>query len=1524
MLFRRRSADARSLDVQAVQARRKLARAAVSAIEPLEKRQLLTALVNGKFTDTGTNVYEYRQGSGQAVRISVSGNITAEFIGGYVTGNTVTATDLVPAGTDTATDPRQVYLFSIYVARSDANSVITIADVPDVTTPVRPDEPFDGGPTIRIINASTGLSQTIASGVGGVYIGAMTRTDLQPDANDIPYIRSETRRFGLRPSSAGQIYAGLEVAPGNNLGKVLIGGTVTGLVDIQGSIDTFYAGNILTGDARGLTSPTGVGSESSTFGALFPNRNFYVAGNINHLLSGNSFGTNDLTTSSDGNLEDVNYKTGFQLWVHGRVGEIVAGRDTTTASALIQATIQNSTAVTGTGLAQTEVEFRGPDFNPLSSASYFDTRYVGANVAIAGQSVSDSTYNSNDSFDTAQWLGSEYSTDLKKNDVIQLTGSLNNLANADNDDNIDFYAVGLLAGQTVTFQLLDQQPGVDTTTHPRLGIFDPNDNLIASDYSNINSEARVGQTITITAKVAGSYRIAIANDGDVNFNGTVDGGESVTSAAVNPYELRVTNVGDIALGGLISNTDIAFQDDASRSLEVDRGDIGEVQADILGGILWSYTANPWYLPAGNLRSVDSSQVGILRTGRVQLESGIDFLVHGTVGLLHTYVTTGCMAFNDDTSLYPTAAGDLNTTLSTLATSGNIQLVDAAGDLGGDYLSNKSIGVIRARTIGTLTIAPVFQANVDNLGSDGTIDLIDVSGDGVDATIDMVGPAISTGANGDVRFIRLSNGATLSNDPKFGGGTPRETVYAPGVTASVRDDSGSTITIRPVNETRGSGRTNYTTSTGQVSLLLYPIRNGGSVIVNASVTAGAASTTTDPLTGVSTTTVSSGGALVTSTGNRAEISTFSTSGGSGPAITFDPFTRTYTTTAGTLAAPNNDIVFTGSAKTDVFEVTTAGGTITNLSNQTGGEIDNVTGAPNVLNFEAGSIGIASSATGEEVTGFQTLNPGYPFALPSDQNGGIRIGNIINVGDANLISAQNGVGNILANNINVVRANSDGRNARGVFDGIAGPIVSLFRGSPINTEGNIVSVAIGEGIASSGTGLVGFSGLYADGNIDRVAGSGDIRGDIIAADGAPATTTATTDVFGRTSTVSSPLFAIGTIALSGSGSIIDADILTTSNGTPGDATVDAVAGQEGQFGGQVITQGDTFGTEIPDITSITVGGNGGIIGAEIVSEDVGQITVNGFGVFDTGIFTGGPGTIAGITAAGYGIRDTFINGGATIGKLVATGNGKQIATTAYPASVRQKYSGLSYDPASGNQLDISNDIDAFLGTSKSRPKIQGVTESGIIEDTTVAAGRSLNLLQAYAIRARRTFTTIAQGTTQQIGLGEEAYPMRIDISDRIGTMTVASTIDGLELTSSGLGTLTTGSDVSHSQFNLTGSIGTIHVGGSLKGTTTINVTGTDGVLGTLWTGRSLYATVNSSQTISKVLVGTDFGSPLLSSSHSIKVFTVNGSLLAGSKVRAKQSINALTVGRNIDRGAIVTAHSIEEQNIKGTVRGQILLT
>ena len=511
-------------------------------------------------------------------------------------------------------------------------------------------------------------------------------------ANNIPIITTSQRRFGMRPASAGALYAGLEVAPGNDLGRFFLGGTITGIVDVPGSMETFYAGNVLTGDAGGLGN-----LQDPATDPIWPDKNFNVGGDIRNLVSANGFGTLSLTGAV---LENIVYKTGFKLNVGGKVGQVLAAD-----SFLGEAVVQNKPTVRGPGIVQREVEVRGANLPTPGDSSYFDPTFFGNNIGIGGKSFDARFFN--DTFDTAQFLGVAFSRTLSSDQSILLNGALGNFGsgNGSTPDLVDYYALPLLAGQTVQIQLTDTTPIQRNQNNlpAHLGIFDPYGKLLQTDYSSRLTKTRTGEAIQITATVAGAYRIAVATNGDTNFSGTVDAGESITFRQPNPYQLKITNAGNLAFGGLIARAELATADAGNRGIEVDSGDIGAVEVSSATGNIFSFS-NPWYIPAGNLRSVVASSLGILRSTpaeTVVIGSGPDFRVRkGSIGLLrafNTSLTTGILMVNDDVDagVFPSPTADLRTISSTLGVGRSIQLVDAAGNLEGDLLSNGSIGVIRA-------------------------------------------------------------------------------------------------------------------------------------------------------------------------------------------------------------------------------------------------------------------------------------------------------------------------------------------------------------------------------------------------------------------------------------------------------------------------------------------------------------------------------------------------------------------------------------------------------------------------------------------------------------------------------------------------------------------------------------------------------------------------------------------------------------------------------------------------------------
>jgi len=108
------------------------------------------------------------------------------------------------------------------------------------------------------------------------------------------------------------------------------------------------------------------------------------------------------------------------------------------------------------------------------------------------------------------------------------------------------------------------------------------------------------------------------------------------------------------------------------------------------------------------------------------------------------------------------------------------------------------------------------------------------------------------------------------------------------------------------------------------------------------------------------------------------------------------------------------------------------TFRNIENDTDGEIVNMTSpTSDVQNLEANNVGIARSSTGTLVQGINITTNVFPF---------IGQRNLIQVNNLAAVSARQALGNILAGNIGEVEANSDGKNVKGVFEGIDAPIYS----------------------------------------------------------------------------------------------------------------------------------------------------------------------------------------------------------------------------------------------------------------------------------------------------------------------------------------------------------------------------------------------------------------------------------------------------------------------------------------------------
>lgn len=1505
---------------------------AIARCEPLEQRRLLTTFINGAFTNPdgvsqSDNVYEFLEGS-NAVRITITdpnNALEAEFIGYSMpdpggVGDDVVLGDLTPAFVNNGgvIEPNQIDdtftgLWGIYIRKADENVYISIAQTAsDFDAESRPMEPTASGGSIRIRNASGNPVQTVALGnVGSVYLGA--RTTVNAPGDDIPiFFNASTAAFGIRPATNG-VFAGIESAPNLDIGGILFGGTVTGRVILDGKIKLFYAGNILTGDARGLGNLETPGDTRD---------NFYVGNDIDVLAVAGGLGTVAApanTARGDQALQRFNYKSGFDLEARGRVGTVISN-----TSAIGAFRVVNDAGLIGlTGpqreLEQVELSTR---FITPTSNTLFEAGGIGGAGFLGGDDLpspgeTDSFFR-NDTFETAQIVGGSFKANL--NGVgVEMRGFLSS-SSADNfvNDQLDFYAMGLLAGQTVTVELdtlIPNFPGPGVTNlKPNLpvaiGVFNPDGQLVYTDYDNV-SAIRVGGNVeslpfTFTADRPGLWRFCVAARGDSDFDGQLSADprrlEDGFGTPINtPYVLKITgSATDIAFGGIqvadhliTRNLDpITFPldpRDKAQTIDVLRGDLGGIQA---GGVIFSATGTefvgivpvpvpvPYTVKAGNLRAMVADSIGLAsglgaggQAAGALLGFGPDLLTSGHVGLLRTdnpNADSNVLQINVGSQQTDAQAGTFD---STLAIGGSYQLIDAANTFAGNIIAKQGVGAIRAFAVNTTSFVGVWAVNTDNAGSDGVIDLIDVQTNF--GTAASGGPAIFTFDRGNVRYLRA--GGTTFRDQFFGTTNPDLTIFPPGEEVNLTDDSGANMTLSPIPLNLVFDPTRPTQpptlqNPGRLTVLTYPVRDkGGVIVVDVQSTRGFEIETSGRGT------VEIGRIALTIDPSNP----FSTPGRPLTVINNADGTLTFRQAVSTL---DRNISMKGSAMVDVFEINTLGDAnapmgVTELRNRTLGEIINIDGG-DYFRIDVETLGLSRAGiSGYAPQGRVRVRPfasTLPFVNPR---------NLINVRNLADVRSRRGLGNINSENIGTLTPNSDGKGVSKVFEGI---------NAPIFTNGAMDLINIGEGLLPSGSGIVPLSGLYSRGLINRVRGTAlysDVRGNVVSSTG------------------------VNSITLT-NGAIINSDVMVLAEQ------------QDGPFFEQSLESYRRGFSLTGAIGTVQLTGVGGIIGSNFrAGGAIDSVLVNGgFGVITSAFVLAGLGTVNQIIADGYGIRETLINAGTTLNTLQARGNGKLQDTRFFTGSVRSLESKgyATLEPFTGIQVNPLNDLHTYLGTTANTPKVKGKSEAGVIEDVIATSQRTIGRIDAQRIIGRDvvSFPFSKVTTARSIATTSNDYPMRFSAGNRIQRITVRDYTENLVINTGDL-TMDVKGDMLANAVSVAGTIRRLSAG-ALRGNTTVRATGPNGSITELRTRRSLYATVNVSQNIGTLSVGTDIGSPNFKVGGNVTTFQVAGSLLTGANVEVSRTINLLSIGGDIKAGATLKAKAINNQSVAGGIFGNLIIT
>ncbi len=1364
-------------------------------------------------------------------------------------------------------------LFSIYGTHTTSTTSLSIAAVaPPTTVGPRPMLPFTGTLALPLqvhpAQAAPGLDINVTppAGTGALFIGARTinidpTTTTEENRPVLQIRKTPSQTFGNFPKNARFVTAGITTI--GDMDNILFGGTLTGFARINGSANMLYAGDFLTGDARGLSINDSAGTVLG---------NIYVTGDLRNLITASTFGSTDTLPGSS-----PDYLTGFSTAIGGHLGQMES----------IDAYVGAQTSVSGTNPGSSEdiQEVEDRRGTPTGDASYFQGFQSGA------PSLGDSPLFNNDTYQTAQFVGTAQSNALGSNEAAVITGEVRGVA----ADTIDYYAMGLLGGQTVTVQL--SMVGSGNVT-----VFDPDQRLIDSDLTTPGLPQLVaGQPISFTADRPGAYRFAVSGNGD--------------------YTLRITGAANVALGGVVVGTNLVTYNTTVVPFRIHNGDAGAFQAgvDIVDNSGLAYTVD-----RGNLRSIDTPDIGLLDTTVTPnpITNGMNLRVPGgSVGLVRATDTgaAGILAFNLD--LAPLT--NIGTANSADAIGGDYQLISAAQQFTGFVLADRAIGTVRTGAM-TTTQAPYFIANADQKGQDGIIDLIDDAGDF--GTLQSGGPHLYTGPGGNVRYIRV--GGAVFKSFVFGGGNDDATTLAPGKTVRLIDDSGTNFKLSPtplVNNPAFNGTTvtNQLLNPGNLSYLTYSVddhKGGGVVVINVTVNnAGSpgnhgllvesGAKGTNGSVEIGTITMADAGAPV--------VETPAADGLGGPptiaAATEDPATLAAN---GPDATTPIDIVFKGPSTIDAWSIT--GNNLGTINNETNGEIVNVSAA-SVGDIEAQTIGLAKSHTGADkghsgnaVNGATIQNDdgsAFPGTGTPVNSPFVQQRNLISIrGDLVQARSRKGIGNILVTGIigSIVADSNHKNDPGGGFEGIDGPIVAIGGGANGATDARIQSVDIGRGVEFGGRGNVPFSGIFAGDAIQSIVGDAvgdDIRGPIV--------------VGGNPGAGNNPVDGdtITSISLNG-GAIISSYIGVTSNFNTWRSNTTTVTLPE-------VVADDPNDTNTADanalhfeIGQIKLKGAGGIIGTLIEADDVGQITVNGgFGVLNSDIESAGDNRFAGITATGYGIRDTTITGFADVTNLIAQGTGKTISTNGFSSSVLTSHGKSNVmDPFMHTVANAQTDLYRYLGTTLKSPIKKSVSATGVIQDVNVEADGNLDEVSAYQIRHRNP-----------LGV------MNFSIGQNVGSIVTTGAIDGLSLSGDSLKQFTTGNNVDNTSIDISGPIKNVNIGGTLKGSSEVSALGAEGTLGTLTTKRGLYADVHATVSIGSIVAGADLGSHNISVVNTINLLQVGGSIFSGVNVANllnhkinpfKRLINLVVAG-NVDAGATIRVRKLDQQHIGGVVNGNIIV-
>ncbi|MEM1011226.1 MAG: hypothetical protein AAGI46_03275 [Planctomycetota bacterium] len=1414
-----------------------------------------------------------------------------------------------------------------------------------------------------------GLKYVVTPEMGDPFVQSVASLD--------PEDGTEGTSLFTGPLFDGEIRPGLYVED-SSLGVFNFAGTVTGNVRIEGALGEFVAGQILTGNALGNFTST---ASNTVFESapVYQEQNFAVFGDVDNIVSIGSIGDNEVGGAIDfsevGAPDSQAFSSGTDIAIAGRVGAIRSTVGSVSATIEVVGDVEPEDGFIAPTLFKT-----GRDvYQELELQVQPDGDNIGQ-LFQQGEVITGSFFN--DSFTTFEPVGARPDGTLTIQGLIDTTST-----SAAFDDFVDYFGVGLVAGQTVTVDL-------DFFGNPlAVGIFDPDGRLVATDFEDNRPLDVLGAPFQFTTKTAGNYRIAIGYAAAPGFNDGA-GLNGLIVTGFSPYELNLEGLGDMSVGGIVAAQRIY----AGRQL----GTVFFSKANVFDGVFDTIRIRQDDLGIVDARNESFTEVGILRVTQGNLRhlggSGVggqdvgplldtrdaNVRVGFSIGRVEATGVAGDAAFyGGDVFLnftgVTTFTGEID--LTQVAAGDDIQVIEAERDVFGNFITGRGIGSIAAgRNWGNenLGILSRIFVNVDDINDDGFVDLLSVGGDvgGGDTTagggVIVGGPAIDVGTNGNFRYFDVGENASVLRDPQFGTFPTNQYQEVPlGESFEYTDDSGTRVRISteegepdPAFDITFNPFDIPIVGAGQLEVLTYPVRSGGSILVNVRSTRSVGVQTLDR-------------------GQRAtaEVGNIFLTGTNGRPVLFevdndDPGFDDVDQTVVFGAAqdlpfdfnnPNADLspfddyeVRLAGRNVDVFGVNQTGGgdgRVTRIVNDSDGEVLD-TRLTSVGLIQAERVGIA------ETRGFADLQVAQPLLagnFPFDQN-------------PHIIAVEGSIGSIVADTVGNVFAGvdlgigvtegvtflagavedgfddaaGDGINSQlfvtadgdvdefafariGEPRGVIGSIrADAFGGGrferdqfgfgrddefrfegiagPIvaatpgtpESQGEIRFVDIGEGIADDGSGTISGGGLYAETFILTVFGD----------EGA--------NIYGDI-----VANEVNRVTLNG-GSLIGADILQAEiaeGGTIGQ--IDFGLAREFDPTATVVFEfADTENNPVFEVDLIELNG-GGIIGSQVQGSDVDRVVVNdGYGILRSNVSAILDDSVVNrVSVDGLGIRNSQMTAGLNIGSISASGDQTPIDVSQFDSTVRLSDQGFTFSPFDGRQINGANDLRVAIGLPADVNIRPVVTADGVIENLILTASRDLSSYSASVSRSNPNTISVLPGfedDTAAIGTGSlasEAFPNTVSVGRNISDYDVDDFL-GFRSVSGEINRLDASDEVTNALFRVSGRIQDTRVGGLFNSNATLRAEGPDGSIGRVQAGE-LLGTVRADIGIEEIVVDGDLGSPNAAPITSDDPSLAN--VRAGGFGQADAPILRLFVGGDVLTGTFIRAtDQIEDLTINGDIQ------